>query len=440
MATVKPTTTPFTLADAQRFHQGDVSDSPEFAGYWSLYGDPPDEESWWMQNNQLTPQALNWFGRARQGGNQEAAQQAAQDNDSLFGDFQPIASIMAMIPGPWQPFAAAASALNSASQGNWLSAIGQGYGAYSGFSSPGFTNSFSGGTPAAGGSMPQWLTDIGNAISGIFGGDSYGSSGDFGSWGVGDVDPSNYGYGNEAGAFTGLTQSGGGSGIMDTIGKILTGSGGGGGDIGKWLPAILGGLFGATQNKVDPTTTSSAPWNADQWAAPQAKALELMNSQLTLPEVPEMPVMDDRFLQTAISAAIDPTVRDFQNRIMPGIRGDFNDQYGSTKHQLATGRAVEGLTRNTQNTGALLSQAFYPQMFQSQRDAIRWPYEQKAAQATAQFNAPFTALTNTANVLSQAGRGGTTQTTQNPQTPWWQSGIGGAISAQNLWNIINGRA
>jgi len=70
MATVTPTTTPFTLADALRFYQGDITDNPEFSGYWSQYGDPPDVQSWWQNaQGQLTPEATDWFTRARAGGN-----------------------------------------------------------------------------------------------------------------------------------------------------------------------------------------------------------------------------------------------------------------------------------------------------------------------------------------------------------------------------------
>ena len=146
MATVKPTTTPFTLEEALRFYQGDIGNTAEFDPYWSQYGDPPDEQSWWANSQgQLTPEATQWFTNARSGGNQAAAEQAAQDKDGgILGDFGNLTRIGAMIPGPWQPFAAAATAVDSASTGDWLGTLGAGYGAYSGFTSPSFKNPFTG--------------------------------------------------------------------------------------------------------------------------------------------------------------------------------------------------------------------------------------------------------------------------------------------------------
>ena len=144
MSTVKPSTTPLSVKEAMRYYQGDISDNSEFNNYWNLYGDPPDSQDWWVQNDKPTQQATNWYNTAQTGGNRVAAEQAASDKDNLLGSLGPIARIGAMIPGPWQPFAAAASAMDSASTGDWLGALGAGYGAYSGFTSPSFKNPFSG--------------------------------------------------------------------------------------------------------------------------------------------------------------------------------------------------------------------------------------------------------------------------------------------------------
>lgn len=440
-----------TTAEALRYYQGDIANASEFDQYWSMFGDPPDDRNWWLTGqDELTPQAQQWFSVAKQAGDVERDRQAAADKDD-FGFLGPVLAIASVIPGPWQIPAMALGGVNALANDNLVGAILSFAGAAGGLGGLGGAGSAAGtaGNVAstAGGGM-NWLTSIGDAISGLFSGSGAGGMtlGDASLGGLVDTGGSLLsgvsgvtgaegdwwsGVGSGTGEWGGAT--GGGGGLLSTIGKALTGGLGGGNNL---LPAILGGLLGS-QTKVDPTTQSSLPWNAGMWAAPQNRALELMNSQLNLPEVPNLPVAGDQFLQQAIAAAIDPTVRDFQTRIMPGIRTDFNDQYGSTKHQLATGRAAEGLARTTQNTGAQMAQAFYPFMFNTQREAVTWPYEQRAGQAQALFEAPFAALRGTSNTLAQASGGGRTTTTEYPQTPWWQGAAGGALAGANLWDIIN---
>ena len=261
MATVNPTTTPFTLDDATRWYQGDITDNPEFSGYWNLYGDPPDSKDWWIKNNQLTPESTNWFTNARAGGNQTAAQQAASDKDNLLGDLGPIARIGAMIPGPWQPFAAALSAADSASTGDWLGALGAGYGAYSGFTSPSFQNPISGlgdifksspvnmetGAYSPGGTSSSlfeantanqfggWSSDSASGLdpaTADFGDVGYDPGGE-GMWGTGGGNM----VGNESDWFSGMSPSQ----IGVSNGGTMPDISGGGGGLSGLLKQIFGG-------------------------------------------------------------------------------------------------------------------------------------------------------------------------------------------------------
>ena len=248
MATVSPTTTPFTLDDATRWYQGDITDNPEFSGYWNLYGDPPDSKDWWIKNNQLTPESTNWFTNARAGGNQTAAQQAASDKDNLLGEFGGLARIGAMIPGPWQPFAAALSAADSASTGDWLGALGAGYGAYSGFTSPSFKNPISGLGDIFGSSTTSSITEA-NAPNN-FGGWSADSTADWASQG-GGVDPGT----------TVFPGSGGGNMLEDlwkylqTPKGILDGA--------RGVTGLLGTINGISQGR-DLEKTATGLANADK--------------------------------------------------------------------------------------------------------------------------------------------------------------------------------
>lgn len=139
MATVTPTATPFALTDAQRFYQGDISNDPEFSGYWDLYGDPPDSQEWWMTpQGQLTAEATGWFGNARAGGNAMASQQAAADKDSGWGDIAKLALLAGSIYfggtglGLWGGAeagvgaAATGAGLGEASLGAFYGGIGEG--------------------------------------------------------------------------------------------------------------------------------------------------------------------------------------------------------------------------------------------------------------------------------------------------------------------------
>lgn len=251
MATVTPSNTPFTLDEAMRFYKGDISDNPEFSGYWSLYGDPPDSQDWWVQNNQPTQQATNWFRTAQAGGNQTAAQQAAADKDGLLGGLGPLARIAAMIPSPIQPFAAGASALDSASQGDWLGALGAGYGAYSGFTSPSFKNPISGIGDLFKGSSANMETGAyspGGVSSSIT---EYNTPNQFGAWssdgmnglgignegdwyGTGDTSSA---VGNESDWFSGMSPSQ----ISVSNGGTMPDTTGGGGGLSGLLKQIFGG-------------------------------------------------------------------------------------------------------------------------------------------------------------------------------------------------------
>lgn len=83
-----------TIQDALRYFQGDVSNSPEFNNYWQMFGDPPDDQSWWVgPDGQLTPQAQQWFTAAQNAGNQQKDAQAAADKDSKLGDLLKLGGI-----------------------------------------------------------------------------------------------------------------------------------------------------------------------------------------------------------------------------------------------------------------------------------------------------------------------------------------------------------
>lgn len=80
-----------------------------------------------------------WAQSALPGAKQAQAQEEAEiqraqnpPDEGLFGDLGPLAQLAALIPGPQQPFLLAANAANAASQGNWIGAGLNAFGAYNG--------------------------------------------------------------------------------------------------------------------------------------------------------------------------------------------------------------------------------------------------------------------------------------------------------------------
>ena len=83
-----------TLQDALRYYQLDASNNPDFNGYAQLFGDPPDDQAWWIgPDGQLTQQAQQWFTAAQNAGNQQKDAQAAADKDTKLGDILKVASL-----------------------------------------------------------------------------------------------------------------------------------------------------------------------------------------------------------------------------------------------------------------------------------------------------------------------------------------------------------
>ena len=126
-----------TPLEALRYYQGDVSDNPEFNAYWQMFGDPPDDQSWWIgPDGQLTPQAQQWFQTAIAGGDAERDRQAAADDDGLLG-LGPIGDMAALAAGGYflgpligSAFsgagAAAGAGLGDAALGGFYGGLGEG--------------------------------------------------------------------------------------------------------------------------------------------------------------------------------------------------------------------------------------------------------------------------------------------------------------------------
>ena len=78
-----------TLADRQRYYQGDITNNPEFDAYWNMFGDPPDDANWWNSS-----QADEWFTNAMNAGNQQKDAQAAADKGSKLKDLLALAGVV----------------------------------------------------------------------------------------------------------------------------------------------------------------------------------------------------------------------------------------------------------------------------------------------------------------------------------------------------------
>lgn len=262
-----------TLADALRYYQGDVSDNPEFGAYWSQFGDPPDDQAWWIDaNGQLTPQAQQWFAAAQQSGDTERDRQADADKKGGFlGDLGPIAQLAGLIPGPQQPFVLAANAANNLSAGNPIGAALNTVGAYNTWGGGDlFSNPFSSGgnisgtaaAPAGGAA-----TGLADAPWGVNPAADYGTlgQGEFAGYpdagvSTGASSPSQYadwasqGGGVDPGTTAGLPGTGGSSlgAIGDWLGKVSPNT---------WLN--LGGtLLGSGINYLGTTKAASAQQQA----------------------------------------------------------------------------------------------------------------------------------------------------------------------------------
>lgn len=243
------------------------------------------------------------------------------------------------------------------------------------------------------------------------------------------------------GGVPGAITSGISSGVNSAVSGLTSGlfGEGGAGNVGSWLPAVIGAIIGGTQGQPAPITTDITPWNASYLNQGQAAAANLLNTnQLNLPAVPNLPVMDDAFVNQAIQAATAPMYYDFATKVMPAIRADFGDAYGSTRQDIAYGLGMDALARNAGNVGAQISSALYPSVFNSQVNAIQWPYQQQAAQAERKFTAPWENVTSAANIFTGASGRGATSNTQMPSTPWWQTAVGGAAATQGAWDKIFG--
>jgi len=252
-----------------------------------------------------------------------------------------------------------------------------------------------------------------------------------------------------AGSFSlGSLFNGGLGGSSNPLGSLSSLFGGGetGGETGgltgggvDWLPALIGAIIGGTQGDAADLETTQTPWNVDYLNQGQDAALNLMNNNpLNLPDIPNLPTMDDQFIHTAINAATAPMYYDFATKVMPAIRSDFGDAYGSTRQDIAYGLGMDALARNASNVSGQISSALYPQKFKSEVDSILFPYEQATGQAIQKWQAPWTNVTNAANVFTGAAGKGSTTTTPMPDTPWWQTAMGGAITANQLWSDLFG--
>lgn len=214
------------------------------------------------------------------------------------------------------------------------------------------------------------------------------------------------------------------------------------------LPAILGAVLGATQNKPAPIEQSTQPWNAEQFGPLMASAQSLAgNNPLQQPGIPALSglpdLATDAHVQAAINAAINPMRHNFfdPGGTLSRVRTEFGDQYGSSRHQLATGIAAGRQAEAEGNIGAQIVNALYPINLAYNKDRAlnadankMWTFGQQTSQADKAFTAPWTNLTNLASILTGAAGRGTVSTTALPSSPWWQTALGGAATATDLWS------
>jgi len=213
-------------------------------------------------------------------------------------------------------------------------------------------------------------------------------------------------------------------------------------DLSQWVPALIGAVMGGTQGQPEDKVQTSEPWNAGQLTQVGDAAINRMNdpnATLNLPDIPELPVMDDDFISQAIAAATDPMREGFERRTLPMIRGEFGDSFGGTRHEIAVGNAANDLQKNIGNTGARISSSLYPSVHASKVDAAKFGFEAETGQADANFKSPWTNIINASNVTGNVAGGGRTTTTQMPITPWWQTAVGGAAATQGVWDRIFGK-
>lgn len=250
------------------------------------------------------------------------------------------------------------------------------------------------------------------------------------------------------------TGGGTGGGNFD-INSIINGITGGTTDwstlLTKYGPSLIGGLIGATQNQTAPITQT--PWNSQFFGPLQNQAQTLMqNNPLNLPQVPGMQQIPDNASPEAANAYADSVVGNMNRTftdpggVLSSIRSDFtaNQPGGGTRQSLAEGVAGG---REALNQGLVRSQimnAIYPtnlnynaQRVQQNNANQQWQFGQDTGRTTAMWQAPWQNLSQAGNIFT--GAAGKGQTTVLPNTPWWQSGLGGALATQGVVNKIGGQ-
>jgi len=227
-------------------------------------------------------------------------------------------------------------------------------------------------------------------------------------------------------------------GVMSTIGSAVT-------NIAKTLglpqaamsklfPAIAGAILGGMKSNrtPGPIQTETRPWNAEYFGPVQNEAVRQMNqNQLQLPEVPKLNSLPDIATDEHAKGYADSVVGAMRQNFndpggtMSSIRADFGDQFGSSRHQIAAGVAAgrqsqaEGLARaNIMNAIYPTNLGYNKARADTDNANKQWEFGQQTGRNTAMWQAPWTNVTNAANVVTGASGRGAVSTTQLPTTPW----------------------
>lgn len=223
--------------------------------------------------------------------------------------------------------------------------------------------------------------------------------------------------------------------------------------LNKYGPAAIGMLVGGLGgNNPAPISQQRLPYNLQYLNAGQDKAMGLMNvNPLVQPQVPQLPGLPDIANTDSANAYADSVIKSMHRGFTdPGgtlsnIRGDFGDQYGSSRMAMAEGIAggrqgeAEGLARNNIMNAIYPTNLAYNQARAMQNIANpQWTFGAQQGQAQQAFQAPWFNVNNAMNAFTGAGGLGGTASTQLPSTPWWQSALGGGLAAQGLYNKTGG--
>lgn len=269
----------------------------------------------------------------------------------------------------------------------------------------------------------------------------------------GAVNPNTVGGGGTlgntiGGAIGGVAGTTVGNAVGNTVDKTI-GAVTGGTDLSKYLPALIGGLVGATNNQ--PAPIQQTPWNSQFFGPLQDKATSLMNTnQLQLPEVPQMQGIPNTATDQYAKQYADSVVGDMNQSFtdpdgpLAAIRSDFTSDQpgGGTRQSLAEGIAAGRQAKATDLARASIMNSIYPTNLnynaarvQQDNANNQWNFGQNTGRNTALFNAPWQNLTQAGNIFT--GAAGKGQTTVLPETPWWQTGLGGALATQGLFDKIS---